>query len=54
MSQQFCHRLSESQKWPYILKKINFTPFFVLQWKTPCGFLFAMLDFIMPILEQSE
>ena len=48
MSQQFCRRLSESQKWPYILEKINSTHFFKLGW----GFLFAMFDIIMPIWEQ--
>ena len=52
MSEQFCCRLSESQKWPYILKKINSTHFFTLGCKTPGGFLFAMFDIIMPILEQ--
>ena len=52
MSQQFCRRLSESQKWPYILKKINSSHFFTLGCKTPGGFLFAMFDIIMPILEQ--
>ena len=52
MSEQFCRRLSESQKWPYILKKINSTHFFTLGCKTPGGFLFAMFDIIMPILEQ--
>ena len=39
MSQQFCWRLSESQKWPYIPKKINSTHFFMLWLKTPGGFL---------------
>ena len=39
-------------KWPYILKKINSTHFFTLGCKTPGGFLFAMFDIIMPILEQ--
>ena len=52
MSEQFCRRLSESQKWPYILKKINSTHFFTLGCKTPGGFLFALFDIIMPILEQ--
>ena len=52
MSEQFCRRLSESQKWPYILKKINSTHFFTLGCKTLGGFLFAMFDIIMPILEQ--
>ena len=52
MSQQFCRRLSESQMWPYILKKINSSHFFTLGCKTPGGFLFAIFDIIMPILEQ--
>ena len=52
MSQQFCLRLSESQKWPYIRKKINLSHFFTLGCKTPGGFLFAMFDIVMPILEQ--
>ena len=52
MSQQFCLRLSESQKWPYIRKKINSSHFFTLGCKTPGGFLFAMFDMVMPILEQ--
>ena len=52
MSQQFCLRLSESQKWPYIRKKINSSHFFALGCKTPGGFLFAMFDIVMPILEQ--
>ena len=52
MSEQFCRRLSESQKWPYTLKKINSTHFFTLWCKNPGGFLFVMFDIIMPILEQ--
>ena len=52
MSQQFWRRLSESQKWPYIPKKINSTNFFMLGCKTPGGFLFAMFDFIVHISEQ--
>ena len=52
-SQQFCRRLSESQKWPYALEKINSIHFFMLGCKTPVGFLF-MFDFIIPILEQLE
>ena len=52
MSQQFCLRLSESQKWPYIRKKINSSHFLTLGCKTPGGFLFAMFDIVMPILEQ--
>ena len=54
MSQQFCRWLSESQKWPCVLKKFNWTHFFMLGCETPSGFLFAMFDFTMPILEQSE
>ena len=54
MSQQFCRRLSESQKWPQILKKINSTHVFVLGCKTPVGFLFAMFNVVMPIEEQLE
>ena len=38
----------------HVLKKINWTHFFMLGCKTPGGFLFAMFDFIMPILEQLE
>ena len=34
-----CHRLSESQEWRYIPKKINSTHFFMLGRKTPGGFL---------------
>ena len=52
MSQQFCLRLSESQKWPYIRKKINSSHFFTLGCKIPGGFLFAMFDIVMPVLEQ--
>ena len=42
MSQQFCRRLSESQKWPYVLPKINWIHFFMLGCKTPVGFLFVV------------
>ena len=48
-----CRRLSESQEWPYIPKKINSTHFFMLGDKTHGGFL-CQFDFIMPILEQLE
>ena len=48
-----CRRLSESQEWPYIPKKINSTHFFMLGRKTHGGFL-CQFDFIMPILEQLE
>ena len=44
MSQQLHHRLSESQKWPYIPNKNNLTHFFMLGCTTPG----------MPILEQLE
>ena len=54
MSQQFCRRLSGSQKWPYILKKTNSTTVFMLGRKTPSGFLFVMFDFNVPIFEQLE
>ena len=49
ISPQFCRRLSESQKWPHILKEINSTHVFVLGCKTPVGFLFAMFNVVMPI-----
>ena len=49
MSQQFCRRLSESQKWPHILKKINSTHVFMLGSETPIAFLFAMFNVVMPI-----
>ena len=51
---QFCCQLCELQKWPQILKKINSTHVFMLACKTPGGFLFAMINIIMPILEQLE
>ena len=54
MCQQFCRGLSESKKWPHILKKINSTHVFVLGCKTPVGFLFAMFNVVMPIWEQLE
>ena len=52
MSQQFCRRFSESQMWPYFLKKINSSHFFTLGCKTPGGFLFSYVDIVMPILQQ--
>ena len=54
LSLQFCRRLSESQKWPHILKKINLNYVFLLGCKTPGGFLFAMFNVVMPIWEQLE
>ena len=53
MSQQFCWRLSESQKWPYIPKKL--IQLISSCWDVrPLVAFYLQFDFIIPILEQLE